>query len=92
MSLLRQRAREIAGQVADYRRHGFEVIGLIGVNRSPSCGIETTSRSGREESGSGVFIEILATALADRGITLPVAGTKTSERDRSIEWVRRLLT
>jgi predicted secreted protein len=44
---LRARADEIAMAVAEYQRHGFEVLGLVGVNRSPSCGVETTTRNAR---------------------------------------------
>ena len=39
-------AEQAAGQVAEYLRHGFTVVGIIGTNRSPSCGVETTSDQG----------------------------------------------
>ena len=35
-------ARRVVAEIRDYRRSGFEVIGLVGVDGSPSCGIRTT--------------------------------------------------
>ena len=91
VSVLRQKAEEIAMQVMEYRKHGFEVLGLIGVDRSPSCGVETTSKGGREERGRGVFVEILKDLFSEREIALRMIGTKTSEKKRSIDRVRQFL-
>jgi uncharacterized protein YbbK (DUF523 family) len=38
----RRLARGVASQIADYRRSGFTVVGIIGVGASPSCGVNTT--------------------------------------------------
>jgi predicted secreted protein len=35
-------ARHIGGQIADYQRSGYEVVGVIGVDPSPSCGVSAT--------------------------------------------------
>ena len=69
-------AEQAAGQVAEYLRHGFTVVGIIGANRSPSCGVETTSDQGVELPGRGVFMEALCRALERRGISLPCVGVK----------------
>lgn len=34
----RRLARQVAGQIADYTSCGFEVVGIVGVDGSPSCG------------------------------------------------------
>lgn len=38
----RRMARRVANQVQDYVSSGFEVLGIIGVDASPSCGVQTT--------------------------------------------------
>ena len=35
-------AHQIGGQIADYQRSGYEVVGVIGVDPSPSCGVSAT--------------------------------------------------
>lgn len=35
-------ARRVAAQIADYRRSGFDVLGVVGVDGSPTCGVTTT--------------------------------------------------
>lgn len=36
----RKLARDVANQIEDYLASGFEVIGIIGIDGSPSCGVE----------------------------------------------------
>jgi predicted secreted protein len=38
----RRLARHVANQVQDYVAAGYEVLGIIGVDGSPSCGVQTT--------------------------------------------------
>jgi hypothetical protein len=35
-------ARELAAEIADYQDSGLEVVGVIGIAGSPSCGVHTT--------------------------------------------------
>jgi predicted secreted protein len=35
-------ARRVAADVRDYRRAGVEVVGVVGIGGSPSCGVRTT--------------------------------------------------
>lgn len=87
---LRKMADELVRQVEQYQSHGLQVLGVLGVDRSPSCGVETTSRNGSEVPGRGVFLEVLSGKLAESGIALPMIGTKTHDRAASIEKVRAL--
>jgi predicted secreted protein len=91
VEILQNKAEEIVMQIQEYRKHGFQVLGLIGVDRSPSCGIETTSKNGKEEPGKGVFMEVLSETLSKKEITLRMIGTKTSEQEQSIEKIRQFV-
>lgn len=35
-------ARRVAREISDYQRSGFEVVGVVGVDASPTCGVTTT--------------------------------------------------
>ena len=52
------------------------VIGIVGINRSPCCGVNTTSDDNRELEGQGVFITKLKAALTDINLEIPVIGVK----------------
>ena len=75
-------------QIQEYRRHGFTIVGIVGVNRSPSCGVDTTSDHDRELPGQGVFLTRLTAALDAAGLSIPVVGVKctpeAAEKIRSI--------
>ena len=43
----RRLARETADQIGDYERSGVTVLGVVGVDASPSCGVYRTLRMRR---------------------------------------------
>ena len=81
----------LAHQVEQYKRHGFKVLGVIGANRSPSCGIDTTSKNNAEVPGKGVFIDALYNALAAERDSMFWIGFKTITAKESLDRLRRLL-
>ena len=52
-------ARQVSGQIADHQRSGYEVVGVVGVDPSPSCGVRTTL-------DLGVALDALATCPLSR--------------------------
>ena len=73
----RNSARPVARQIRDYLEAGCEVVGVLGMNPSPSCGVGTakgkgtmlgTDRDTSEKPVSGVFIEELQKLLDEEGI------------------------
>ncbi len=87
--------REIAGnlvhQVEEYSKHGFEILGIVGINGSPTCGVETTWSNDQEKQGPGVFMQVLSKELVRREIILPMRGIKAYEPQRAIAAVMELL-
>ena len=84
-------ARDIAQQIADYRQHGFEVVGVLGINGSPSCGIEVTWRDDAEQDGYGDLIAELARQLDSAATRLPMRGIRSSNVPDAVETIRALL-
>ena len=96
----RQRREALADQVVDqiqeYQKHGFQVLGIVGANRSPNCGVETTSDQNRELEGQGAFLEAIAQRLEavgagpegggrhpqESGCTAPLGGPKAGTNKR----------
>ena len=54
----------IRAQVEAYRRAGYEIVGLIGIGDSPSCGLTTTYEGG-PRPGRGVFMEELLAMIPE---------------------------
>lgn len=84
-----QLADYVIHQISEYHRYGFEVIGIIGANRSPNCGVNTTSDHNMEITGMGLFIEKISNRLSKENITVPIIGIKAA--DDIIEKLHQLL-
>jgi predicted secreted protein len=73
----RKVARGVVNQIEMYLSYGYDIVGIMGMNPSPSCGVEVTKGKGTmlglnrdtsEVEGSGVFIEELRKLAEERGL------------------------
>jgi predicted secreted protein len=86
-----QIAEQAAYQVQEYSRNGFEVLGMLGINGSPTCGVETTWSEGQEEQGRGVLIQELDRACRSLGLSLPTTGIKAASPREAVATATRML-
>ena len=90
-SLCREIAASLAFQLAEYRKNGFEVAGLLGINGSPTCGVETTWFDGREQDGHGVLIRTIEAELEWKCPSVAMRGIKAYRPKEAADAVRELL-
>ena len=91
-AVCRALAQSLVFQVEQYQKNGFEVVGLLGINGSPTCGIETTWANDRDEQRPGIFIQSLNEACRAAGIVLLQRGIRAREPQRAVVAVRELVT
>jgi predicted secreted protein len=87
----RNLARELVKQIGTYLNCGIQVLGILGKNGSPSCGVEETWSNG-VCAGSGAFTEELAAELKEQGVELELTGIRDNEPDMAIAVVDRWLS
>jgi predicted secreted protein len=72
----RELCREIAVKIVDtikkYQNAGIQVLGLISIGGSPSCGCQRTHVKGEHVAEPGVFIEELQNVLQEQGVKLRI--------------------
>ena len=66
-------------EILEYIRYGFEIVGIIGANRSPNCGVDTTSDNNTEMKGMGLFMEKILCRLSEKNILIPMIGLKGTD-------------
>ena len=79
-------------EVREYRKHGFEVVGVIGNDGSPACGVDFTHYLGRGFApGRGAFITMLQEELQAVGIELPFVATQDHQWTERLERIKALV-
>ena len=86
---LRQIAEDMAYQIEQYRKHGFRVTAILGVDCSPSCGVNCHAYNGAQP-GKGAFMEELAEVLAERGLEIPLIGVSDENPQEALERIQAL--
>lgn len=77
----------IVYQIKEYRFQGFQVVGILGKNGSPACGVETTSVRGGQAPGPGVFARLLHARLQAEGLQIDLKGVDDYRQEETILWV-----
>ena len=73
-------------------KNGFEVVGILGLEYSPSCSVSLQySRQGTTHQ-PGHFIAALQKKLAAANIQIPFVGINRRGINASIERIRKLVT
>lgn len=89
--IIKNMAKQTMYQIEEYLNNGFTLSGIVGINRSPSCGVNTTSANNREVKGRGVFMNILFEELEKRDIHIDMIGIKSSEIEEAVRSIQKLL-
>jgi predicted secreted protein len=90
-TICRKIVDDLVYQLVEYRKNGFELVGVLGINGSPTCGVETTWANDQEMQGAGVFIQMLDEECRKRGIALAMRGIKAYDARRAVAAVVNLL-
>jgi predicted secreted protein len=78
-------------QIKQYQLNGFTVVGMLGMNGSPTCGVETSWADGKEVAENGIFIKIFKEECADQGVNIPIRGIKAQDPKTAVETLNELL-
>ena len=85
---LRKLARDLVYQIKEYEACGVKVLGVLGKDGSPACGVGHTWRH-EPGPGMGAFIEELAAEIQDQGLKTEIAGMIDSDPQAALEIVDR---
>lgn len=91
MKRLQRLIDDLIFTIQEYLFQGFEVVGIIGKNGSPSCGVTRTWNGHEQCDGQGVFIRELKKKLILMKIDIPVIGVADHKQNQAIEWLDRQL-
>ena len=89
--VLGQSAEIVDLQVQEYDKDGFTIQGIVGMNGSPSCGVELTWADDEEKQGPGAFIRILKEKLKQKGLGIPIKGIKAYEPEEAVATVKAMI-
>ena len=90
VSICHKLINDLINQLGEYRKNGFEILGVIGINGSPTCGVETNWSSDREMAGPGVFVKMLADESRKYGVGLNMRGIKAYEMPAALDAAKSL--
>jgi len=84
--------RGVMRDVTEYRKHGFRILGVIGNDGSPACGVDFTNYLDRGLApGTGAFMLMLREELQRQGLNIPAVATQDHQWAERLERIRALV-
>ncbi|MFO7671967.1 MAG: hypothetical protein R6W31_20080 [Bacteroidales bacterium] len=75
----------------EYLFQGFEIVGILGKQGSPACGVTRTWLDNLQQDGQGVWIRELKKRLIKEKLDIPVHGVADHKQEDSIKWLEERL-
>ncbi len=88
---MKNMVNQLVKQMDEYIKNGFILLGIVGIDRSPSCGVNTTSMNNKEVDGEGVFVKLLQEKKEKKNINMEVIGMKSTETKKIITEIEKII-
>ena len=82
---------DVVFTIREYQYQGFEVVGILGKQGSPACGVTRTWLDEKQQDGQGVYIREMEKRLAAENLDIPITGVADFEQDAAIAWLEKRL-
>jgi len=88
----REVATEVVKMILLIKKGGYEVIGILGVNYSPSCAVDFIGYKRPDKMpGTGIYIEELKKVLKENGLNVPFIGIENYDINSTMQKLRKLI-
>lgn len=77
--------------IREYLFQDFQIIGILGKQGSPACGVTRTWLDNRQQDGQGVWIRELKKRLVAEKLDIPVFGVADHKQDEAIKWMEETI-
>jgi len=88
----REIAQRLVYQIKEYQRHGFQIVGVVGNDGSPACGVDETYYHEKGPGpGAGMFIEVLQEEFVRNNINAKFIGVQDLAWEQNVAKLEALL-
>lgn len=87
----RESSKLILSQIEKYLSKNYNVLGILGIEMSPTCAVHQIENGHKAAPGKGIFIEELEGEMHKKNFQVPILGVNLNNIYNSMEKVQSLL-
>ncbi|MEM7820460.1 MAG: hypothetical protein QW751_00015 [Candidatus Aenigmatarchaeota archaeon] len=87
----RSQAKLLLQQIQTYLSKDYNVLGILGVETSPTCAVHQLINGNRNVPGKGIFIEELENEMRAKNFQVPIIGVNLNNLFSTMEKLQSLL-
>ena len=88
----RRLSSSVLKQAEKYLARGYDVVGVLGVEFSPVCGVHRIANGSRKTPGKGIFFEEFESEMKKKRFQIPVIGVNLNNMFSTVEKLQSLLS
>lgn len=81
----------IIKQIEKYLKEDYNVVGIVGVEFSPTCAVHRVNNGRKNVPGKGILIEELETKMQKKNFQVPIIGVNLNNVYSSIDKIQSML-
>ncbi|MBI4015136.1 MAG: DUF523 domain-containing protein [Candidatus Aenigmarchaeota archaeon] len=90
-TLCKKMAQDVIKQIELYLSKNYKVVGILGVEFSPTCAVYQIEEGNRNVPGKGILIEEIEEEMRKKRFQIPILGINPNNTNSSIEKLQSLL-
>lgn len=91
-NICRKYANQITNFIEKLTENGYEVLGILGIENSPSCAVNYLFERGKRTRGMGIYMEELKKELKGRNLNIPFVGIDIHGMNKTINELKKVLS
>lgn len=81
----------LLNQIENYMSKNYKIVGILGVEFTPTCAVHQLENSGKVAPGKGIFIEELEALMKKKRFQVPIIGVNLNNIYSTVEKVQSLV-
>ncbi len=87
----KSQAMQLLEHIKSYLDKGYNVLGILGVETSPTCAVHQLINGNRNIPGKGIFIEELENEMRSKNFQVPIVGVNLNNLFSTMEKLQSLM-
>ncbi len=90
-NICKRYASQIVSFIEDLVKNEYEVLGVLGIENSPSCAVNYLFEKGKRIRGTGIYMEELKKKMKEKNIDVPFIGIDIYGMNKTISKLKKIL-
>ena len=92
LEICERNAKKVADLIKQLTCEGYKILAIVGIENSPSCGVNYVFYKGKKIKRMGIFMEMLKNQIKKIGLNIPFVGINVYKIEKCVGELERIIS